>query len=122
MFGGAMKPILICLAAAAALAQTPQTPEPNIHYHLGPDSLVEEGVPKGEIRGPFTLPSEAYPGTQHTYWVYVPVQYDPAVPASLMIFNDGQAFMAPNADARAQNVMDNLIYRREIDRKSTRLN
>ena len=47
---------------------------------------------KGEVRGPFTLPSQAYPGTQHTYWVYVPAQYDPAVPASLMIFNDGQAF------------------------------
>ena len=109
-----MKPFLICIAACAALAQTPQTPDPNIHYHLGPDSLPEDGVPKGEIRGPFTLPSQAYPGTQHTYWVYVPAQYDPAVPASLMIFNDGQAFMAPNGDARAQNVMDNLIYRREI--------
>jgi enterochelin esterase-like enzyme len=31
-----------------------------------------------------------------------------------MIFNDGQAFMAPDGDVRAQNVMDNLIYRREI--------
>jgi enterochelin esterase family protein len=46
--------------------------------------------------------------------VYVPAQYDPAVPASLMIFQDGQAFMNPEADIRAQNVMDNLIYRREI--------
>src|SRR5579872_6514328 len=109
-----MKPILVLAAALAAFAQTPQTPDPNIHYHLGPDSLVEEGVPHGEMSGPFTLPSQAYPGTQHTYWVYVPAQYDPAVPASLMIFNDGQAFMAPNADGRAQNVMDNLIYRREI--------
>ena len=51
------------------------------------------------IRGPFTLPSEAYPGTQHTYWVYVPAQYDPAMPASLMIFNDGQAFMDMDGDA-----------------------
>jgi enterochelin esterase family protein len=31
-----------------------------------------------------------------------------------MIFNDGQAFMNPEGDIRAQNVMDNLIYRREI--------
>jgi enterochelin esterase-like enzyme len=101
------------LVIAAAIAQA-QTPNPDIHYHLGPDSLAEDGVPKGEIRGPFTLPSQAYPGTQHTYWVYVPAQYDPSLPASLMIFNDGQAFMAPEGDARAQNVMDNLIYRREI--------
>jgi enterochelin esterase family protein len=71
-------------------------------------------VPKGEIRGPFTLPSKVYPGTQHTYWIYVPAQYDPAVPASLMIYNDGQAFKDPDGDVRAQNVLDNLIYRREI--------
>jgi len=91
-----------------------QGPDPGLLYHLGPDSLPQEGVPKGEIRGPFTLPSQAYPGTQHTYWVYVPAQYDPAVPASLMIFNDGQAFMNPDGDLRAHNVMDNLIYRREL--------
>ena len=89
-------------------------PNPDIHYQLGPDSLPRDGVPKGEVRGPFTLPSEAYPGTQHTYWVYVPAQYDPAVPASLMIFNDGQAFKNMDGDVRAPNVLDNLIYRREI--------
>jgi enterochelin esterase family protein len=72
-------------------------------------------VPKGEVRGPFTLPSEAYPGTQHTYWVYVPAQYDPGVAASLMIFNDGQAFKNPvEGDLRAPTVLDNLIDRREI--------
>src|SRR5499425_2723220 len=90
------------------------TPDPDAFYHLGPDSLPQEGVPKGEIRGPFILPSNVYPGTQHTYWVYVPAQYDPAVPASLMIFNDGHAFMDPEGDMRAQNVMDNLIFRREL--------
>jgi len=31
-----------------------------------------------------------------------------------MIFQDGQAFKDENGDVRAQNVMDNLIYRREI--------
>ncbi len=100
----------------ATLAQSApvQTPDPDAFYKLGPDSLSQEGVPKGEIRGPFTLPSTAYPGTQHTYWVYIPAQYDPAVAASLMIYNDGQAFMNPDGDMRAQNVMDNLIFRREL--------
>ena len=70
---------------------------------------------KGEVRGPNTLPSRAYPGTQHTYWVYVPAQYNPAVPANLMIFNDGQAFKNPvEGDLRAPTVLDNLIDRREI--------
>lgn len=76
--------------------------------------MPQEGVPKGEIRGPFVIPSQAYPGTQHTYWVYVPAQYDAARSASLMVFQDGQAFKADPGDLRAQNVMDNLIFRREI--------
>jgi enterochelin esterase-like enzyme len=106
--------MLRLLVFAFALAAYPQAPNPDAFYHIGPDSLAQDGVPKGEIRGPFTLPSNAYPGTQHTYWVYVPAQYDAKVPASLMIFNDGQAFKNPDGDLRAQNVMDNLIYRREL--------
>src|SRR4051794_3529166 len=91
-----------------------QGPNTDVFYRLAPDAVAQDGVPKGEIKGPFTLPSQAYPGTQHTYWVYVPAQYDPAKPASLMIFNDGQAFKYEEGDIRAQVVMDNLIYRREL--------
>src|SRR5216683_2067024 len=116
-----MKRFLCFLLAGAAFAQTPasrparpDSPNTDIYYKLAPDAVPQEGVPKGEIKGPFTLPSQAYPGTQHTYWVYVPAQYDPAIPASLMIYNDGQAFMNPDGDMRAQNVMDNLILRREL--------
>jgi enterochelin esterase family protein len=98
-------------AERLAMAETPNT---DLYYKLAPDAVVQDGVPKGEIRGPFTLTSQAYPGTQHTYWVYVPAQYDPGTPASLMIYNDGQAFKAPEGDVRAPAVMDNLIYRREI--------
>ena len=114
---------MFALLITAAFAQRPaaaqrramaETPNTDLYYKLAPDAIPQEGVPNGEIKGPFTLRSEVYPGTQHTYWVYVPAQYDPAVPASLMIYNDGQAFMAPEGDVRAQFVMDNLIYRREI--------
>src|ERR1039458_1106812 len=104
--------VAACFAMIAG-AQT-SAPNPDGQYHLGPDSMPQEGVPKGEIRGPFAIQSQAYPGTQHTYWVYVPAQYDAAVEMSLMIFNDGQAFKGPDGDGRAPNVMDNLIYRREI--------
>ena len=99
---------------ATSQTQEPAPPNPDQHYSLGPDSLPREGVPKGEVRGPSMIPSKAYPGTQHTYWVYVPAQYDPAVPASLMIFNDGQAYLNMEGDLRAPNVLDNLIYRREL--------
>ena len=83
-------------------------------YKLGPDSLPQEGVPKGKLEGPFVIPSQAYPGTQHTYTIYVPAQYDASKPACLMVFNDGHAFSNPEGGARATNVMDNLIFRREI--------
>ena len=116
-----MKLTLVALFAGAfALAQAPAPAaaaaglNTDAHYRLGPDSMPQEGVPQGDVKGPFTLPSEAYPGTQHTYWVYVPKQYDAKVPAALMIYNDGQAYMNPEGDVRAQHVMDNLIYRREI--------
>lgn len=99
----------------AIARQVPPAPNPDSQYRLGPDSLPQEGVPKGEIRGPFVLENcKSYPGTLHTYWVYVPAQYDPAVPTALMVFQDGQAFKNEKGDIRAQNVMDNLIYRREI--------
>ncbi|HEU4937012.1 MAG TPA: alpha/beta hydrolase-fold protein [Vicinamibacterales bacterium] len=117
-------PAVILGAAAITMAQQPQQqlpapaapapPNTDAHYQLGPDSFPRDGVPKGEVRGPYTLPSQAYPGTQHTYWVYVPAQYDPAVAASLMVLNDGQAFKNMEGDVRAPNVLDNLIYRREI--------
>ncbi len=112
----ALTALITSQAMAQAVTQAARPPEVNtdIYYQLSPDALPQDGVPKGEIKGPFTLPSAAYPGTQHTYWIYVPAQYDPAVPASLMIYNDGQAFLAPEGDIRAQVVMDNLIYRREL--------
>jgi enterochelin esterase family protein len=89
-------------------------PRMDAYYKLGPDSQSMEGVPKGRIDGPKVLASEVFPGTQHTYWVYVPAQYDPSQPAALMIYNDGQAFKAEPGSVQAQHVMDNLIYRREI--------
>lgn len=107
--------LAMAVAGANGFAQSKaEAPNPDAHYQLGPDSMAQEGVPKGEIRGPFTLASQVFPGTTHTYWVYVPAQYTAAVPASLTIFNDGQAFVAAEGDARAQNAMDNLIYRREL--------
>jgi enterochelin esterase-like enzyme len=103
-------------AATPALARAPRRANPtnDFFYHLGPDSKPMDGVPHGKFVGPTIIPSEVFPGTQHTYWVYVPAQYDPAQPTALMVFNDGQAMMAEPGDVQAQYVLDNLIYRREI--------
>src|SRR5262245_17879647 len=103
--------VAVAVIGALPSAQPPaaQGPDYNAFYQIGPDSLPHEGVPKGEVRGPFVLPSQAYPGTQHTYWVYVPAQYDPTVAASLMVLQDGQAFTDMDGVVRAPNVLDNLI-------------
>lgn len=91
-----------------------QQANPDQFYKLGPDSMVQEGVPQGTVNGPHVIPSEAYPGTQHTYSVYVPAQYDKTKPAALMVFQDGHAFLREDGDVRATNVLNNLIHRREL--------
>ena len=101
--------LAVLLAATNALAQGLDD-----FYKLGPDSLEQEGVPHGKMVGPLVVACNVYPGTAHTYWVYVPAQYDASQSASLMVFNDGQAFKNEKGDVRAQNVIDNLIFRREI--------
>lgn len=86
----------------------------DVFYRLGSDSKPMDGVPKGKFIGPKIIPSNVFPGTQHTYWVYVPAQYDPEQPTAVMVFNDGQAMMAEPGDVQAHYVLDNLIFRREI--------
>ncbi|HYO25498.1 MAG TPA: alpha/beta hydrolase-fold protein [Lacipirellulaceae bacterium] len=103
--------LVVLAACSTARGQRPGNDD---FYHLGPDSLEHEGVPHGELRGPFYLPSQAYPGTQHTYHVYVPAQYRKETPACLMVFQDGHAFMRADGEARAITVIDNLLHRREI--------
>lgn len=105
---------LLCLLVLYAAPLPAQPTGNDDFYQLGPDSLRQEGVPHGEVQGPFTLPSQVFEGTQHTYWVYVPAQYNAEQACSLMIFNDGHAFLSEQGSARATNVIDNLLHRREI--------
>jgi enterochelin esterase-like enzyme len=101
------------LLTAVALSQLSAAPTDDV-YKLGPDSEQQPGVPQGKITAWEKLPSQAYPGTLHDYCVYVPAQYDPKQPASLMVFQDGQAWLRLTGDYRVPYVLDNLIYRREV--------
>lgn len=83
-------------------------------YKLGPDSEPQPGVPQGKITAWEKLPSNAYPGTLHDFCVYVPAQYDGMQPASLMVFQDGQAWLRLTGEYRVPYVFDNLIHRREM--------
>ena len=109
-----MKSLIACVLVQLAVAACVLAAGEDNFYKLGPDSLPQEGVPKGRLIGPTTLPCQVYPGTSHTYWVYVPAQYEATRPAALMIYNDGQAMISMNGDVRVPNVFDNLIFRREM--------
>jgi enterochelin esterase family protein len=118
------KALAICrrvLSALSGLLVALQLAAPNLGaaptddvYTLGPDSQPHEGVPRGKVIGPLTLPSQVFTNTTRNYWIYVPAQYDGAKPACLMIFQDGHAFVGLTGDYRIPNVFDNLIYRREM--------
>src|SRR5204862_377702 len=82
-------------------------------YPLTADSLPQPGVPQGEVTH-YTWTSKVFPGTVRDYWVYVPKQYDPAKPASVMVFQDGGGFQDRNGGYRAPVVFDNLITKGEM--------
>jgi len=83
-------------------------------FPLGPDSLVQEGVPQGRLIGPKEFHSQIIAGTVRRYWLFVPEQYDPAVPASVLVFQDGQRATNPQGSLRVQNVLANLIHEGSI--------
>jgi hypothetical protein len=83
-------------------------------YRLGPDSLPQEGVPKGKLEGPFLFRSQIFTDTARRYWVFVPSQYEPEKPACLLVFQDGQRATNPSGALRVPQVMENLIARREM--------
>ena len=116
IFSSAAKPhCLLAGLTALLLAANVFAASTDDVYLLGPDSLPHEGVPKGKVIGPLTLPSNVFTNTTRHYWIYVPAQYDRTKPACLMIFQDGQAFVgADRGEYRIPNVFDNLIYRREM--------
>ena len=108
---------ILCGAAVMAVVPGAADPEPNTpikQYSLGPDSLPQDGVPKGKLEGPILFKSQAFEGTVRKYWIYVPAQYDPAKPAAVLVFQDGQRAINPNGVLRVPNVMDNLIHKKEM--------
>jgi len=98
--------LCVCAFASAAIAAD--------DYQLGPDSLPQEGVPKGTVEQGKFLSKSVYPGTERDYWIYVPAQYDKAKPACLMVFNDGGGYVSDKGHSRVPTVFDNLIHKGEM--------
>jgi enterochelin esterase-like enzyme len=83
-------------------------------YTLGPDSMPQDGVPRGEVTKHRWENSKVFPGTVRNYSIYVPKQYDPAKPAAVMVFQDGTGMVGPTGSYRVSVVFDNLIAKKEM--------
>lgn len=84
----------------------------NSRYRLGPDSLLQDGVARGEVIKHHFVSQAIYPGVERDYWLYVPKQYDAGTPACLMVFQDGEMYLSPEINVPA--VLDNLIHKKDI--------
>jgi enterochelin esterase family protein len=112
-------PIVLMFGAIPAFAadNTPTNrPAPPLGktYDLGPDSLPQEGVPKGKLEGPFLFKSQIFTNTVRKYWVFVPAQYTPDKPACVLVFQDGQRATRTKGSLRVPQVMENLIHKKEM--------
>lgn len=115
---------VLCLALTLALAglalsqdkdkpKKKAPPAPSM-YKLGPDSLEQEGVPRGKVIEMPTLKSKVFDGTERQWWIYVPAQYDKDKPACVMVFQDGQWYVDLKGDQRVPTVFDNLIHKKKM--------
>jgi enterochelin esterase-like enzyme len=101
--------------AASAASTPPVAPSSAEPYAPGPDAQRQPGVPQGKVIGPLVWTGgKIYPGMSRQYWLYVPAQYDPLVPACLMVFSDGWQYLREDGHVRAAIVFDNLIHRKEM--------
>ena len=82
-------------------------------YTFGPDSNPSPNVPTGKIEKR-TWKSNVFPETVRDWWIYTPAQYDPAKPASIMVFQDGGSYMNEKGQFRATVVFDNLIHKKQM--------
>ncbi len=108
-----MRFIFTVMAFSIPLVAAGEGTEPKT-YDYGPDSVRQEGVPRGMVTMHVWQQSKVYPGTIRRYWVYVPQQYRPEQPAALMVFQDGHAYVHEEGQFRVPIVFDNLIHQGDM--------
>jgi enterochelin esterase family protein len=83
-------------------------------YQHGPDSMEQDGVPRGKVVPMPVWKSKVFAGTERDWWLYVPAQYDANSPACVMVFQDGQSYVNVKGDFRVPTVFDNLIHQKKM--------
>ena len=79
----------------------------NTAYPFDPATQPLKGNDAGEIIERQFADSKIYPGTQRTYWIYIPKGYVPEKPACLYVCMDGIQYNAPT-------VFDHLVASGEM--------
>jgi enterochelin esterase-like enzyme len=105
---------LLAALAVASSAASQTTPRKPGEYPLTRDSLPQSEVSKGRLEGPFEFRSRIIANTVRRYWVYVPAQYTGDTPANVVVFQDGARAINPTGALRVPQVLENLIFRRDI--------
>ena len=77
-----------------------------------PDSYPKPGVPHGKVSEKLTIVSRIYDGMKSDYWVYASPRVDPAVPAALMVWQDGQGQVGDFSRSRLFTVTENLVHQK----------
>ncbi len=103
---------LVGAQTPTTLPQAPLSGQPPVDYALGPDSQPRADVPHGAITRHTLAPGKFFPGTPHSYQLYVPAAHDPGRPLAFMIFLDGAGYAGDNV--RVPVVLDNLIAARTV--------
>lgn len=104
-------PLLSDVESAAAAPSAARKPG---DYALSADSLPQPDVPRGRLEGPFLFRSRIIASTVRKYWLFVPAQYKPERPASVLVFQDGQRAINPEGALRVPTVLENLIHRGQL--------
>ena len=81
---------------------------------FGPYSYEKPGVPRGTLSEKMVHTSKIYPDMKSDWWIWAPAQYDPAKPAAVMIWQDGEVLVNRELPSRAQIVFENLTHEKKI--------
>lgn len=100
------KQILIVIISLLCYTSEAQN-KANAAYPYDPVTQSQKGITAGEIIEKHFSDSKIYPGTQRTYWIYVPAGYTTEKPACLFVCMDGIL-------CNATTVFDNLIDKGEM--------
>ncbi len=107
-----ISPTILATLLGLLLISSPTRAQQAENYELSEDSKVHEGVPQGEIKGPFRWDkSTIFPGTVRDYSIYVPAQYDAEKPCCLLVVQDG---LRKAQQWKFPTVLDNLIHKKQV--------